>query len=179
MAFIPRVTKPVNPELSTFWTSPYTYQCVWYTIGRLRETANTPITDPNRAWPVTLSSIQKAKQIYPNADEANGYIKDGNRASLGALACWDGTDGHCMNVEAINGNFITLSSYNFPYALDFALVTYDINTIINNQIAGLGRFQGFVRNPYVKDNKTPIIAGLFNRIHRNRNRRRYRLYVKK
>jgi len=147
--FVPRLTPPVNPELSTYWTT-FTGECVWYTIGRLRETAETPITSPDRAWPCTISTIQYAKQIYPNADELNGYIKDGTRATLGAIACWDGTAGHCMNVEKIEGDMITLSGYNFPNTHQFALLTYNINDIINNRISGLGNFQGFVRNPYVE-----------------------------
>lgn len=150
MAFTPRYTDPTGTALSTYWTT-FTGECVWYTIGRIREVAGTPTWDPNRAWPVTLSSIQEAKQIYPNADEANGWIKDGNRPSLGAIACWTGTAGHCMNVEAISGSTITLSGYNFPNHHQFAILTYDLSTIINSQISGLGAFQGFVRNPYVQD----------------------------
>lgn len=150
MAFTPRYTDPTGTALATYWTT-FTGECVWYTIGRIREVAGTPIWDPNRAWPVTLSSIQEAKQIYPNADEANGWIKDGNTPSLGAIACWTGVAGHCMNVESISGSTITLSGYNFPNSQQFALLTYDLSTIINSQISGLGAFQGFVRNPYVHD----------------------------
>lgn len=150
MAFTPRYTDPTGTALATYWTA-FTGECVWYTIGRIREVAGTPKTDPNRAWPVTLNSIQEAKQIYPNADEANGWIRDGNRPSLGAIACWTGTAGHCMNVEAISGSTITLSGYNFPNHHQFAVLTYDLSTIINSQISGLGAFQGFVRNPYVHD----------------------------
>lgn len=148
--FTPRTTPPTNPELSLYWTT-FTGECVWYSIGRLREIAQTPITSPDRAWPVILPSIEKAKQIYPNADEQNGYIKDGNNVSLGAFACWDGVDGHCMNVEKIEGSRIYLSGYNFPNYHQFAYLNYDIDDIVNNRISGLGNFQGFVRNPYVNN----------------------------
>lgn len=163
MSFTPRTTAPTGTALDTYWTTN-TGQCVWYTIGRIREVAETPKWDPDRAWPVTLSSIQQAKQIYPNADEANGWIKDGNTPSLGAIACWDGTDGHCMNVEEINGDQITLSGYNFPSSLSFNLLTYDLSTIINSQISGLGRFQGFIRNPYVKGMDDQEIIAIIYRI---------------
>lgn len=154
MSFTPRTTEPTGTALNTYWTD-FTGECVWYTIGRIREVAGTPKWDPDRAWPVTLDSIQEAKQIYPNADEVNGWIKDGNTPSLGAIACWTGTAGHCMNVEAINGNRITLSGYNFPDYHSFALLTYDLDTIINNRISGLGAFQGFIRNPYVEPGPGP------------------------
>lgn len=155
MIFIPRTTDPTGTALDTYWTTK-NGQCVWYTIGRIREIAETPKWAPDRAWPVTLGSIQQAKQIYPNADEVNGWIRDGNTPSLGAIACWTGTDGHCMDVEEINGNQITLSGYNFPDSLQFNLLTYDLSTIINNNIPGLGAFQGFVRNPYVDDLETLV-----------------------
>ena len=154
MSFTPRTNAPTGTALATYWTS-FTGECVWYTIGRIREVAGTPTWDPNRAWPVTLSSIQQAKQIYPNADTANGWLQDGGTPSLGAIACWTGTDGHCMNVEAINGNQITLSGYNFPNHHSFALLTYDLSTITSGGIPGLGAFQGFVRNPYVTPGPTP------------------------
>lgn len=178
MSFTPRVTPPVNPELSTYWTT-FTGECVWYTIGRLRETALTPITDPDRAWPVTISVISQAKQIYPNADESNGYIRDGSNASLGALMCWDGIDGHCANVELISGNMITFSGYNFPASYQFNLLTYSLDDIVNSRIAGLGHFQGFVRNPYVtQPTRAPILASVFNRTKRRNLIRRFRTYVK-
>lgn len=149
--FTPRYTDPTEPELSTYWR-PFSGECVWYTIGRIREVAQTPLSDPsNLAWPVTLNIIQQAKQIYPNADTANGWLQDGTTPSLGAIACWTGTDGHCMNVEAINGNDITLSEYNFPTNTHhhmFNVQTFSLQTIISG-ISGLGAFQGFVRNPYV------------------------------
>lgn len=147
MAFVPRSTAPRGTALSTYWTS-FTGECVWYSIGRIREVAGTPITSPNRAWPVTLPSIQQAKQIYPNADEANGWIKDGYRPSLGAIACWTGVDGHCMNVEAIIDDVVYMSGYNFPKHHSFSYLSYTISEIVNG-IPGLGTFQGFVRNPYV------------------------------
>lgn len=147
MAFVPRSNAPTGTALSTYWTG-FTGECVWYTIGRIREVAETPKTDPNRAWPVTLNSIQSAKQIYPNADEANGWIRDGLIPSLGAIACWTGTYGHCMNVEAIVDDTIYLSGYNFPNYHSFSYLSYTLSEIANG-IPGLGAFQGFVRNPYV------------------------------
>lgn len=156
MSFTPRYTDPTEPELSTYWRA-FSGECVWYTIGRIREIANTPLTDPNLAWPVTLNVIQYAKQIYPNADEANGWIKDGTTPSLGAIACWTGNAGHCMNVEAINGNNITMSEYNFPTSTHhhrFNVQTFSISDITSG-ISGLGAFQGFVRNPYVSPGPGP------------------------
>lgn len=147
MAFVPRSTAPTGTALATYWTA-FTGECVWYTIGRIREVAETPITDPNRAWPVTLSSIQYAKQIYPNADESNGWIRNGYTPTLGAIACWDGVAGHCMNVEAIVDDTVYLSGYNFPGYHTFSYLSYTISELVNG-ISGLGTFQGFVKNPYV------------------------------
>ena len=147
MAFVPRSTAPTGSALATYWTA-FTGECVWYSIGRIREVADTPTTDPNRAWPVTLSSIQVAKQIYPYADETNGWIRDGYSPSLGAIECWDGVAGHCMNVEAIIDDVVYMSGYNFPNYHSFSYLSYTISEIVNG-IPGLGTFQGFVRNPYV------------------------------
>ena len=165
--FKPRTTDPEGTALKTYWTGK-TGECVWYTIGRIREIAETPITDPNRAWPVTLNTIQTAKQIYPYADENNGWIRNGNTPTLGAIACWDGTAGHCMNVEEISGDKITLSGYNFPNSKKFNLLTYSLDTITQGKIKGLGAFQGFIKNPYVKaipdkNNDEKLIAYLLKK----------------
>lgn len=160
MKFIPRLTAPSGNNKYYIKTTYGGYNrdilidkvtgsvlpdCTGYSWGRFLE----------------IAGITDCKLSTGNAEDWWGYndgYPRGQEVKLGATICWRkgkvgvGSDGygHVGTVEAIEGDFVTVSMSAYKgkrwYTRRYKKGSYDYNGYV---------FQGFIYNPYIDDDPSP------------------------
>ena len=132
-AFSPRTTAPsgnywYNSSYNPYYSS-YTGECTWYTWGRAYEITGTrPTYSPT--W---------GGGIY-SACQSAGY-SCGSTPKVGSIMC---TSGHVAIVEAINGDTMTISEYNWRYTHGFSTETLSVSASTAGKYRGGQQIYGYV-----------------------------------
>jgi surface antigen len=136
--FNPRFTEPLKnnkyyySNLNLFYKYGYGIpNCTAYAYGRAYEILN---TEPKLC-------PYDAREWY-DYNKSNGFYPYGNKAKVGALACFDNkSGGHIAVVEEIKGDKITFSNSGYGYK-NFYLTFADVND--KNAGNSDWKFQGYI-----------------------------------